>query len=65
MATLDIRPHSRRVSGWAVAALSLIAVGAFAEGLAHQLNRNQAAPFPSPQGPPLRTDLAAAATPAP
>ncbi|HEY3948720.1 hypothetical protein [Phenylobacterium sp.] len=65
MATLDIRPHSRRISGLAVAALSVIAVGAFAEGLGHQLRQDEAAAFPAPQGPPLRTDLAAAATPAP
>ncbi|MBS0334733.1 MAG: hypothetical protein JSS35_18335 [Proteobacteria bacterium] len=70
MARLDIRPHSRRISAWAVAGLCLISAGAFAEGLSRQLNHDPSAAFPSsqfpsPQGPPMRTDLAAAATPAP
>lgn len=37
MAALDIQPHSRSVSGVAVAGLMLLAVGSFASGLAHQV----------------------------
>lgn len=40
MATLDIRPHSRRLSTLWVAALCAIAAGAFASGLAHQLRQD-------------------------
>lgn len=64
MATLDIRPHSRRVSVWAVAAMAVIAAGAFAEGLGRSLSQGGVSPFPPPQPAALR-DTIAEATPAP
>src|SRR5579859_2527080 len=51
MAALDIRPHSRRISGWAVVGLSILAVGAFASGLARQASSAGPAPFPAAQAP--------------
>lgn len=62
MASLDIRPHSPRVSGWAVAGLMLLGAGAFAAGIVHQLAPNGPPPFPPPQQASLRI---ADATPAP
>jgi hypothetical protein len=37
MAALDIQPHSRRISGMAVAVLMLVAAGSFTVGLTHQM----------------------------
>ena len=51
MAGLDIQPHSRRISGLVVIALSVLAVAAFASGLARQASSSGAAPFPAYQGP--------------
>jgi hypothetical protein len=53
MASLDIRPHSHRLSAMAVAGLSVLAAGAFAVGISRQL-APQTAPFPPPQEPALQ-----------
>jgi hypothetical protein len=50
MAALDIKPHSRRISGLVIVGLSILAVGAFASGLARQANPSGASPFPLAQG---------------
>ena len=63
MATLDIRPHSRRVSAWVIAALGVVALAAFAEGLAHQTQQAGVAYFPPPQY--AAPSAIAEATPAP
>lgn len=62
MARLDIRAHSPRISGYAVAGLMLLGAGAFAAGVVHQLNPAGPLPFPPPQPPSLSV---AAASPAP
>jgi hypothetical protein len=51
MAALDIRPHSRRISGVVVVGLSILAVGAFASGLARQASSPGPAPFPATRAP--------------
>jgi len=66
MPGLQIQPHSRRVTGLAVLALSLVAAGSFAAGLTHQLVSAAAPPFPVAQQGPSRPFIAAPeATPAP
>jgi hypothetical protein len=49
MAALDIRPHSPRVSGWAVAGLMALGVSAFAAGMIHQIAPSGPLPFPPAQ----------------
>ena len=49
MAALDIRPHSPRISGWAVAGLMVLGVGAFTAGMIHQIAPAGPLPFPPPQ----------------
>ncbi|HLZ76022.1 hypothetical protein [Phenylobacterium sp.] len=61
MASLDIRPHSPRISGWAVAGLMLLGAGAFGAGVVHQLTPAGALPFPPQQDASLKI---AVATPA-
>jgi len=64
MAALDIKPHSRRISGLVVVGLSILAVGAFASGLARQAQPSGPSPFPSAQGPtPSDAGLAVGAIP--
>ena len=73
MSALEIKPHSRRLSGWAVGALSLLAAGSFTAGLARQIGAaNAPSPFPTGQeaSPQVATASAptmqlAAGTPAP
>jgi hypothetical protein len=70
MAALDIRPHSRRISGLVVLGLSILAVAAFASGLARQASSGAAAPFPvtqaaSPGDAGLAVGAIPLATPAP
>jgi hypothetical protein len=55
---LEIPPHSRRLSGLAVAGLLVLAVGGFTAGLTRQLQPPGVAPFPPPQP---RSDLYAKA----
>ena len=62
MSSLDIRPHSARVSVWAVAGLMLLGAGAFGSGVVRQLAVAGPSPFPPPQQPSLQV---ATATPAP
>jgi hypothetical protein len=57
MASLDIRPHSHRLSALAVVGLSVLAAGAFAVGMTRQL-APQTAPFPPPQEASLQIQLA-------
>lgn len=58
MAVLDIRPHSHRVSVFAAAGLSLLAVVAFAAGVTRQLAPQGPSPFPPPQEASLRIEVA-------
>jgi hypothetical protein len=47
---LEIQPHSRRLTGLAVAGLALVAAGSFTAGLARQVGAPAArSPFPPPQ----------------
>ena len=59
MASLDIRPHSPRVSGWALAGLMLLGAGAFAAGVVHQLAPTAPLPFPPAQQDNIRIAVAA------
>ena len=52
MATLDVRPHSRRLSALAVAGLSVLALAAFATGMGRQLAASSGPP-PFPPAPAL------------
>lgn len=61
MASLDIRPHSRRGSALAVAVLAALSASAFAAGLSHQLQPRSPPPFPPAQ--PAQPDEIAAAPP--
>jgi hypothetical protein len=64
MAALDIRPHSRRISGLVVLGLSIVAVGAFASGLARQVSSAGPAPYPAAQASlPADAGLAVGAIP--
>lgn len=64
MSGLAIQPHSKRSSRLAVVALSLIAAGGFAWGLARQLDSSAEAPFPTAQLSPAQAAIPDA-TPAP
>jgi len=61
MPGLSIKPHSPRVTGYAVAGLSLVALGAFGMGLHHQMGFNGPAYFPA--GPAQRLQARAQAIP--
>jgi hypothetical protein len=62
MTALDIQPHSRRISSFAIVGLSVVAAGAFAAGLSRQINRSEPAPYVA-GAPPSAAALAAAAAP--
>ena len=63
MATLDVRPHSRRLSALAVAGLSVLAPAAFATGKGRQLAAS-AGPPPVPPAPEIQPAPQPAAAPA-
>jgi len=63
--SLDIPPHSRRLSGFAVAAVVLLGAAAFASGLAHQLQPRGPSPFPAAQPRAPNDQTVAQAEPAP
>jgi hypothetical protein len=63
MAALQIRPHSRRLSGLAVLGLTLLAAASFTAGLTRQIGAaNAPSPFPAGQE---AAPQAAIASPAP
>jgi hypothetical protein len=50
MTSLDIRPHSRRISRLAIVGLCLLAAGSFAVGIVRQLQSTaESSPFPATQ----------------
>jgi hypothetical protein len=47
MSGLEIHPHSRRITHFAVVGLSLVAAGSFALSLTHHAGPEAASPFPA------------------
>ena len=50
MRGLQIPPHSRRITRFAVAGLAVLSAAAFSLGLEHQVGGAQASPFLTPAG---------------
>ena len=62
MRGLQIPPHSRRITRFAVAGLAVLSAAAFSLGLEHQVGGARASPFLTPADAPLSVDAAAKAT---